>query len=66
MLTTDTQTHADEALPEGKEVDPIIKDVVDAFFNYQDCLDRIRALQDEIRSHPDFNGDDRSFLDLAG
>lgn len=66
MPQTDTLAQTDEALPEGIEISPEVKAVVDAFFDYQDCLDRIRALQDEIRSHPDFNGDDRHFLDLAG
>lgn len=66
MLTNDTLPDQDEALPEVIEISPEVKAVVDAFFDYQDCLDRIRPLQEEIRSHPDFNGDDRHFLDLAG
>lgn len=65
MHTHDTQTHADESLPEGKEVDPVIKDVIDALFALWGCEDRVRALQEEIRRHPDFNGDDRHFLDLS-
>lgn len=66
MPTTDTLPQTDEDLPEVIEISPEVKAAVDAFFDYQDCMDRIRALQDEIRRHPDFNGDDRHFLDLAG
>jgi len=43
-----------------------VQAVVDAFFDLYDCEERIRAIQEEIRRHPHFNGDDREFLDLAG